>query len=193
MLGSSQQYLATCNGPTSNFRGFLQYTLIRARGFAKLRRLGIVRDADRHPTGAFQSVQTALSAAGLPSPTQPWEFFRKDILTVSIAILPDGKSEGNLEELCLRSIQDQPEMSCIEQYIGCMADAGGAIAENRLAIAKVCAYLAVGPFSQQTHKARPSIRQRREPGLRLGESAENGMWDWNSRGFAQVVDYLNNF
>lgn len=93
--------------------------------------------------------------------------------------MPDGSSQGNLEDLCIRSIESSLDSTCVDQYVQCRVNAGAQIANNRLAKSKAYAYLAVG-------------RDNAEPGLRLGEAAEAGVWDWNSSAFQRIRDFLQN-
>ena len=166
-------------GGKENFRSFLVSTLLKSDNFSRLRRLGIVRDADSSAQSTLQSLQNALNHAQLPAPSRAWEPEQAGHLTVSLAILPDGSSQGNLEDLCLRSIQNSPESTCVDQYVGCRVSTGAHIAENRLAKSKVHAYLAVG-------------KDGAEPGLRLGEAAEAGVWDWGSPAFQPILNFLQN-
>ena len=166
-------------GGKDNFRSFLVSTLLKSDNFSRLRRLGIVRDADCSAQSTLQSLQNALVHAQLPAPSQVWVPKQAGHLTVSLAILPDGSAQGNLEDLCIRSIGNSSESTCVDQYVECRVSAGVQIANNRLAKSKVHAYLAVG-------------RDTADPGLRLGEAAEAGVWDWNSPAFQRIIDFLQN-
>ena len=166
-------------GGKDNFRSFLASTLSKSDNFSQLRRLGIVRDADNSAQSTLQSLQNALVHAQLPAPSRVWVPEQAGHLTVSLAILPDGSSQGNLEDLCIRSIESSPDSTCVDQYVQCRVNAGAQIANNRLAKSKAYAYLAVG-------------RDSAEPGLRLGEAAEAGVWDWNSSAFQRIRDFLQN-
>lgn len=173
-----------------NFRLFLTVTLKNAENFAGLRRLGIVRDADTSAADALKSLQDSLRDAAMPAPEQPWETARTENLNVSIALMPDGTSNGNLEELCLRALDDA-SLECIDSYIECVNSIGGTIADNSLAKAKVFAYLATGPVPRfRTGRVNESTR-RRAPGLRLGDAAEARVWDWTSPAFAQMRQFLS--
>lgn len=169
-IGATDVQIATVGGK-SNFRKFLMI-LRQADGFDSLRRLGIARDADADPASAFQSIQDALRDNGYPVPRQPWRPAQSGQMSVSVAILPGGNDPGELEDLCLRAIAGRPVLACVDQYIKCMTGAG--LSSVRPSKSKVYAYLAAGA----------------DPGLRLGESAEAGVWDWSSPAFAQVADFL---
>ena len=159
-------------GGKDNFRPFIVNTLARADGLRNLRRLGVMRDADSSPTSAMQSLGAAFRDAALPVPSRPWETVQKGDLAVTVAILPDGTSPGDLEDLCLRSIDNQAMSECIERYIACAINTGAVTAQ--LSKARLFAYLAVGDV----------------PGLRLGEAADAGVWDWDSPAFTQLADFL---
>ncbi len=163
-------------GSWDRFRPVL-VMLRKAPNFALLRRLGIVRDADRSAPSTLESLSHALTDAQLPSPVRPWKVFDDGSLAVSLAILPDGSSPGNLENLCLRSIGMRPESACIDQYIECRENAGAQIADNRMAKSKVYTYLAVG-------------KDGKKPGLRIGEAAEAGVWNWDDSEFRHLSDFL---
>lgn len=164
-------------GGKNNFRPFLTSILSKSDNFSRLRRLGIVRDADLSAESTLRSLRDALDAAHLPVPSQAWEVEAGDRLRVSLAILPDDSSQGNLEDLCLRSIEDSPESTCVEQYVGCREGAGSQIVEYKISKARVHTYLAVG-------------KDGADPGLRLGEAAEAGVWDWEDPAFRRIIDFL---
>lgn len=160
-------------GGTASFRPFITNTLKAAENLPNLRRLGIVTDADTDAVAAFRRVRNALADAGFPAPRQVWETAQSGNLTASIAILPDGSVPGDLEGLCLRSIADIPLTACVDEYIACARTAGQAITEPNKA--RLHAYLAAAG---------------NQPGLRLGEAAEAGVWNWQSPAFDQIRQFL---
>ena len=134
--------------------------------------LGIVRDAETDAAAAFQSVQSALTAAQLPVPSAPNQP-AGDNPQVSVFILPDNRGPGMLETLCLAAVADDPVMSCIETYLECVRQYAAAPPQN-LPKATVQAFLA----------------SRERPGLRLGEAAHRGYWPWDDPTFALVKQFL---
>lgn len=160
-------------GGNQRFRTFLAETLLVSENLTNLRRLGVVTDADTNAAAAFQRIRSALDDAGFPAPRQVWDTAQSNNLGVSVAVLPDGSAPGDLEALCLRSIAAEPLTACVDEYIACARAAGGEIAEPNKA--RLHAYLAAAG---------------RQPGLRLGEAAAAGLWDWQSPAFNRIRQFL---
>ncbi len=178
-------------GGRTRFDHFLTRTLTRAENFYRLRRLGLIRDADKSAQSAFNSLCGALSNANLPAPARAWEIRQEGDLHVGVAILPDMDSCWNLEALCLRSLEEE-ELSCIDAYVDCVARTGPSIANEQLEKARLYTYLAAGPVPRGGSDQAEESPVRGNPGLRLGESAEAGVWNWNSPAFEQIRDWLCN-
>jgi hypothetical protein len=140
--------------------------------FADVIFLGVVRDANNDPGAAFQSVRDALHAMNLPAPERPL-VPAGDSPRVAVMILPEEGVAGMLEDLCLRSVMQDPAMYCVEQYFECLRREGLSLPDN-MSKAKVQVFLA----------------SRRRAGLRLGEAAQAGYWPWESEAFQQVRKFL---
>jgi hypothetical protein len=95
--------------------------------FKYVTHIGIVRDAD-FTGGAFQSVQSALAGANqenldrkpYPIPVAVTNFLVANDLQVGVFIMPDGQSDGMLESLLLRVLQDDAIMTCVDDYFACI-------------------------------------------------------------------------
>ena len=168
--------IATVDGK-DNFAPFLKNSVVASRNFARLQRLVLVRDADDDAQAAYQSLGSALTGVGLSVPPGRFLSWTDGRPAVSVAILPDGDSRGNLEDLCLRSIRGSGEngaaLECVERYLNCRGVSPGA-ESGRVSKARLHAYLAVAD----------------EPGRRLGEAADAGIWDWNSPALQPLADFL---
>lgn len=171
-LGVADVQIAQVGGNTG-FRPFLAEGLPNARGVANVRRLGIVTDADTDAAAAFQRIRSALADAGFPAPRRVWETAQSHSLSVAVAVLPDGSAPGDLETLCMSSIADSPLSVCVDEYLACARAAGREIAAPNKA--RLHAYLAAAG---------------RRPGLRLGEAAAAGVWDWTAPAFNQIRRFL---
>lgn len=140
--------------------------------FADVISLGVVRDANKDPIAAFQSVRDALQAVGLAAPERPLVPAGHSP-QVMVMILPEEGAPGMLEDLCLRAVVQDPAMLCVEQYFQCLQQQGLSLPHNT-SKAKVQVFLA----------------SREEPGKRLGEAAQAGYWPWGDESFEQVRAFL---
>jgi hypothetical protein len=151
----------------NNFNRILR-ALPAVTGFANVVSLGIVRDADQSMQSAFQSVCSALKNANLSVPKHPLSIVGGHP-EVSVFIWPDCKSNGTLETLCLDSVDDDPAMPCVAQYLECL-DSQKVTRPTAIDKARVHAFLA----------------SRKRPGLRIGEAA----WPWVHPVFDPIKQFL---
>jgi hypothetical protein len=148
-------------------------TLTITPGFYNVTSVGVIRDADDNPASAFQSVCDALQSAGFAKPTKTLQPVG-DSPQVVVMILPDGETPGMLEDLCLKSVEEDPAIRCVDEYFECLQERLGRLPSN-LSKARVHAFLA----------------SRERPDLRLGEAAQKGHWPWGHPAFEQVRQFLN--
>lgn len=83
-----------------------------------VRSLGLVRDADDNPDGAWDSCRFSLERAGLPTPTAPVGAAEGNP-TTAILILPSRTTQGAIEDLCLASF-DANRLDCVNSYFDCL-------------------------------------------------------------------------
>lgn len=135
--------------------------------------LGLVRDSDSNPSDTFQSMCDALEAAGLPRPSRPLIAVGSQPMVI-VALLPSHSRPGELEDLCLESVAQDPATRCVQEYFGCLK-AVGLPTPRKLSKAKVHAFLA---------------SREDNPGLRVGEAAEASYWPWSSPAFEDLKQFL---
>lgn len=134
-------------------------------GYSKVTSIGVVRDADANAGSAFQSVRDALRDANLPVPDAPLSLVEGGI-RVAVLIAPHGKPSGAIEDVCLESVAGDAAMGCVQDYLSCLND--NAVEQpNNLRKAEAQAFLA----------------SRERPGLRLGDAASAGYWDFEHSAF----------
>lgn len=159
------------SGGKTTLRKFLKAIALES-GFSQVQSLAVVRDADQNPSSAFISVRDALGAADLPTPNDPYTILDKQP-RVAVLILPDANSTGELEDLCLRSIENDPVMQCVAQFFSCLEEQQLA-PPKKVSKAKVQVFLA----------SRPDIDWR------LGIAAQRGYWPWEHPTFSEIKDCL---
>jgi hypothetical protein len=146
--------------------------LTRTPGFAEVVSLGVARDANDNPAGAFQSVRDALRAANLPVPKSPLVSVG-DSPKVTVMIVPEENTPGMLEDLCLKAVENDPAMPCVEEYFRCLQKQGHPLPHN-ISKAKIQVFLA----------------SRKHPDKQLGEAAQAGYWPLEGETFEQVRAFL---
>ena len=161
-------------GGVSELRGFLK-ALCNMPGFYGVSSLGIVRDAETNAASAFQSVCSALNDAKLTGPRKPLLPAGKHP-QVTILILPDSKTPGMLETLCMQSVADDPVIECITRFFECINKRAESFPQN-MPKAQVQAFLASRP----------------KPGLLLGQAAHAGFWPWDSPAFTSIKRFVQTF
>ena len=140
-------------------------------GFRNVSQLGIIRDAEQSAQSAFASIQDSLRDAGLGIPEEP-RAPSSGRPSVSVFILPDGVSQGCLESLLWRSIEEHPKARCIGEYIECMELGHLNVAQGDKA--RILAWLAA----------------QRRPTDSIGVAARMNYWDPMHEAFADIRLFL---
>lgn len=160
-------------GGSSAFKARIDAVRRAARQAGKnLRTLCIVRDADLDPAGAWQSVRGAVASSNLQPPDRHAAFSDASP-SVGIFIMPDGVSKGTLETLCRRSVADEPAADCVERYLTCLDEHDATSSRNR-----------------DKSFAHAYLASRRDPVARVGEAAQQDVWDFDHPAFAALVRLL---
>lgn len=145
-------------------------TLKEISGYEDVKTIAIVRDAESNPDGAVQSIKKALKSNGFSVPREPFAF-AEGAPRVAFMVLPGFESDsrdsnmlskGTLEDLCLWMTEDDPIHACVTLYIDCLKSKNIEIAH---------------PHKTRLH----SYLSGKDDfvGLKIGEAAKAGAWDWN--------------
>ncbi len=96
---------------------------------------------------------------------------------IGIFIMPDNYGLGMLENLCLKTIEDQKIKVCVDDYISCIADCQSVEEREHFneAKARVQAYLAARV---------PLVNS-------LGLGAIKGYWDFEHSCFDEIKKFLH--
>ena len=171
-------------GGKDEFRKALR-SVKNARNFDQLKRLAVIRDSDAYPQRALQSLQGAVKAAGLPEPVDVGAQAATHPISVHIELVPGTGQAGSLETLLWELLPDS-EKECIGKYLDCMSQ----LCEVRnMDKSRLYAYLAAGPMPDCCSEGNGAAR-RANAGLRLGESAEKGVWDWEDPALRRIKALL---
>jgi len=136
----------------------------------------IVRDAEIDPVSAVNNVKNSFEKASLPIPGNPFEFTGDDIKT-AFMIFPGFEGQnlrsGTLEDLCLEIAKDRSTFDCVDAYIRCLQLSGQEI--KRPHKTKLYSYLS---------------GKNDFVGLKIGEAAKAGAWDWEHTRLKQFKDLI---
>ena len=148
--------------------------LVRRSGFLKVKKLAIIRDAEDNAENAFKSIKNILQKENIAPPERPSQFSMGKP-NVGIFIMPGDFKNGMLEDLCLRTVKDNPAVKCAETFIECALKLEAP--PRNIAKAKAQAFLA----------AMPDIVSS------VGLGAEKRYCDFNSDELKNLRNFLNEF
>lgn len=172
-LGIEDIQIVNCGGKTG-IPPTIQ-AITKCSNFYKIEYIVVARDADDYPNRAFQSVFGSLEDADLAVPEKPFEIVGEKP-KVAVMILPNGKDSGELEDLCIKAVKDDPAMVCVKQYFDCLEEQLEFLPGN-LSKAKIHAFLASREKTVKT----------------LGIAAQVGYLPWDNPVFSQIKKVLNAF
>ena len=172
-LGIPDVQIWQCGG-YQNLRGVLR-TVVGLDDFDSVNSLAIVADANSSRNARIQSIQNALSHAGLPTPSAPLEIASDGQLNVAYLVVPHNRDSGMIEDVCLDSVSDDPAMECIDRYLECIEESD-----------------TPGPRQAWRPKARAHafLASRDRPDLRIGEAADRGIWRFEREAFEPLKNLL---
>ena len=154
-----------------NLKGYLG-AITKTSGFEKVKSIGIIRDADDNPGGAFQSVTDALRAEKLNPPKWPASFNSQNGRKIGVFILPGEGRPGMLESLCLKTIPEALA-KCIDSFLSCAKE------KDRRQ-----------PKNTDKARCRAFLSTMEEDVPSLGIAAQKGLWEWDSGPFKPLLDFL---
>jgi hypothetical protein len=133
--------------------------------------IGILRDANGDANAALQSVRSALEQNSFSLPHADGTLSNG---TPQVGICIVGvNGRGMIEDVCLKSVSDQPEFPCVDQYFTC-------IAKNS----------SRSKFSSKAW-VRVWMASHVDFEYYVGEAAEEGYWPWDSPAFDLLKNFLN--
>lgn len=136
-----------------------------------VRRIGIVRDADKCAQSAFDSVLSSLRQAGLPQPAQLGAR-SGDRPDVSVFVMPDNKLPGTLETL----LQDTFKCTPIDRYI-----------DKYFTRVQRLPGIELHPYKARVHAW---LATRPEPHVSVGYAAKKGYWDMGHQALKGIREFL---
>ena len=170
-LGISDSVQIQNFGGVDELRGFLS-AFVRMPDFHSVESVGIVRDAEKSEQSAFQSVQSSLKNAKLPTPTAPG-VRSEGVPSVTALVLPGGGRPGMLETVLRRTFDDLEVSRCIDDFFACAESLPGVSIGNPDK-ARTYVYLATTPNSHHS----------------VGVAAKADVWNLDHAAFDDVRSFL---
>jgi hypothetical protein len=138
-------------------------------GYEKASTILIGRDAENNPDGAVVSIKSALKKNGFAVPESPFTF-AEGKPRVAYMLFPGFESgseggsllPGTLEDLCLSTTEVDLVHECVDLYVNCLKTKD--ITFKDLHKTRLHAYLS---------------GKQDFAGLKVGEAAKAGAWNWN--------------
>ena len=149
--------------------------------FENVTHLMIIRDAELNASGAVQSIQSALHSAGFTAPASPakWCFDSANEIHIGFLLFPQLTAHpvsGTLEDLCVQILagKDTPTyLAEIDQFMDDTAAHHGAFTHPHKT--KLHTYFSVS---------------NKFTGLKIGESAKAGAFDWANPKLDPLKDFV---
>ena len=198
-------------GGKDNLRPMIRALKDRSEWAEVVTSVGVVRDADNDPRAAFQSICDALQSAGLARPTAPLKPAGSSPQVMAM-VLPDIETPGMLEDLCLRSVESDRAMTCVDEYFCCLEQRLEQLPQNP-SKARVQAFLASREVLEEAHfdllqecvkgllselpdsrslsRIHTFLASRYKSALNLGLAAQAKYWPLDNPAFAEVRRFLS--
>ncbi len=108
-----------------NFGGIKELTnflklLTNDESYDNVETIVVARDAETDDKAATNSIQHSMTQANMPVPQKPFEYTQNSSVKTAFMIFPGPEHrEGRLEDLCLLTVEDDPLLECVEDYLEC--------------------------------------------------------------------------
>jgi len=80
----------------------------------------VARDAETDAEAAIKSVKNSMNEAKIPVPEKPFEYTQESSLKTAFMIFPGPEyTSGRLEDLCLLTVENDPLLECVDDYLEC--------------------------------------------------------------------------
>lgn len=148
--------------------------LFRTPGFSEVSIFAVIRDADNNAEAALESIKNILKKEGFNPPKKMNSFSGKSP-EVGIFIMPGNSEKGMLEDLCLKTVENNPVMTCVKPFI------------------ESCLKLQSPPSNIAKASAQAFLAAMPEIVNSVGVGAEKGYWNFNSPMLDELKRFLINF
>lgn len=119
-----------------------------------IRRFALIRDAEADPDAASRSASGVFQDLSFPRPTGAFQVQEHNSIRFGFVILPDDRTAGAVENICLRAPKSVAAMRCVGELFSCVEHEGAAqfaspVVRNK---AMIQAYLAAVATERVVHR-----------------------------------------
>ena len=106
-------------GGISELTNFLKL-LANDESYDNVETIVVARDAEADAQAAIESIQNSMRLAEIPVPEKPFEYTQDSSLKTAFMIFPGPDiPSGRLEDLCLLTVESDPLLECVDDYLEC--------------------------------------------------------------------------
>jgi hypothetical protein len=130
LVWAARHFRSKIDFQVMNFGGITELTnflklLANDESYDNVETIVIVRDAENNSEAAKNSIQHSMYEANLPVPSESFEYTTKDTLKTAFMIFPGPEyPSGRLEDLCLLTVEGDPLLECVDDYLECAKEKG---------------------------------------------------------------------
>ena len=141
-------------------------------GFNNIKSFAIILDADRNRIKTINHIKKCLASANFsPPPDVGWDRIQDP--NIGYFLLPNNSGNGDLEDLYISTISNDPVITCIDKYFDCVKSLG--LRQKKISKAKVQVYLA----------------SKLKPTKSLEKAAQDNQWDFASKKLNDIKTFLS--
>ena len=144
-------------------------------GFDELETLAIIQDADTDNQETFQSVCSVLKHNKIDVP-QKISSFVSGSLKVGVFIITNNQNTGNLEALCLSTVESDSVMKCVDSFTDCIKKKNNS--NYKL------------PINNYKAKCRAFLSAMEKDTSSLGVATKKGYWNLESDKLKPLLNFL---
>lgn len=159
-------------GSKEQFKRTLAAIRIAARMGQVLQAIGIVRDADKNARTSFQSVCDGVRHVNYKPPSAHAKFSNATP-SIGVFIVPDGSRPGAIETVCRQSVESEETAKCVDEYLKCLTE-----------------HSAMQSTNEDKSFAHAYLAAWKDPLVRVGEAAFQGVWDFQSPAFHALSQFF---
>jgi hypothetical protein len=143
--------------------------------FNQVKKLGIIKDAETSFINTEKSITNMIKMHNLPKPVKANEFVSNNTISIGYYIMPDNNENGMLENLFLKTLENQPIMDCVNQYFKC--------------IKGIIDY----EINEPKSKALVYLAGMKKLVNNVGLAALKNYWNFNHKSMDEIKNFINNF